>query len=103
MRKYVPHIAGVLAIAGGSLNILGWWIGSDFLKNPFQTNFMAPITGLCLIAAGIALLVQQQDLSRWFWAIPNTLLALFVAAAGLLTLCEYVLETDLGIDRLLLA
>jgi signal transduction histidine kinase len=103
MRKYVPHIAGVLAIAGGSSNIIGWLIGSDFLKDPFHTNFMAPNTALCLIVTGVALFIQQQNLSRWFWAIPNTLLALFVALAGFLTSCEYVFRADLRIDRLFLA
>lgn len=103
MRKRVPYTVGLIAIACGAATILGWLIESSFLKDPFRTNFTAPNTALCLIAAGLALLVQQQNITRWFWKLPSIALSGFVAAAGLLTTFEYLAKIDLGIDRLFLA
>ncbi len=64
---------------------------------------MAPNTALCLIVAGLALIVQQLDISRFYWRAVLDVFATFVALFGLLTTIEYLTGISLGIDRLFLA
>ena len=100
-RRALPFIAGGFLLLAGGLTIVGWEIGSTFLKDPFSTSFMAPNTALCLIVGGLALIVQQWE--HWFWRVLGYALGAFLALAGLLTLGEYLTRADFGIDRLFLA
>lgn len=103
MRKTVPWTAGYLAIASGLLSIAGWELDISALNNPFHSNFIAPNTALCLILAGLALIIQQINVERWFWRVPTAVCAACVSLAGLLTTLEYLAHLDFGIDRLFLA
>lgn len=103
MRYRLPYLAGFLSVVGGLITVLGWEIGSDRLKDPFGTNFMAPNTALCLIVAGAALvLLQSETGSSWRRALGR-LSAAFVFLAGVVTTLEYLTGADFGIDRLFLA
>ena len=91
----VASAAGLCGVLGGALNIVGWQTGSTLLKDPFHTNFMAPNTALCLIAVGLAVLLQEAGLS-----LLSKGLGVFVFLFGFVTLLEYLLHVDVGIDRI---
>jgi signal transduction histidine kinase len=101
-KRTVPLVAGGLLLLAGALTIVGWEIGVSFVNYPFSTLVMPPNTAVCLIAAGMALIVEQWG-AHWFWRGLRATLGGFVTLAGLLILAEYLLRADFGIDRLLLA
>jgi len=84
----------------GALALAGWALGIEALKSVvpgFAT--MKPNTGLAFLLSGASLWLFGRR--RAFTA--ARVLAVAVALIGLLTLIEYVLGWDLGIDRILLS
>jgi len=95
-------LPGLLAAAIGMAALIGWATDNPFLKavNPdFIT--MKPSTALCLILLGLALLLHQSFPGSRKIGLTTRLLALLVAAIGLLSLSQYVLGVDWGIDQFL--
>ncbi len=101
MRYRLPYLAGIISVVGGLITVLGWEIGSDRLKDPFGTNFMAPNTALCLITGGAALVLLQSETRNWR-RVLGLISAAFVSLAGVVTTLEYITGADFGIDRLFL-
>lgn len=101
----VSLVAGVLVVLIASLTLVGWFLEIDRLRMPFlNMAVMKPNEALALISAGLALLLWQQDprrtnprRQRWLAQSLGGLTALI----GLLTLGEYLLGWNLGIDELL--
>ena len=95
-------LSGLLAAAIGMAVLIGWATDNPFLKavNPdFFT--MKPNTALCLILLGLALLLHQSFPGSRKIGLTMRLLALLVAAIGLLSLSQYVVGVDWGIDQFL--
>jgi len=97
--------AGLLVILLGSLTLVGWLLQVDRLRMPvLDMAAMKPNEAIALISAGLALLCWRQPQTgplapRRRWVAQG--LGSVTALMGLLTLSEYLLGWELGIDELL--
>src|SRR3954469_12777832 len=93
----VAAASGASVAALGGLVVAGWLTVAVALIQvlpgfpPMQYN-----TALGFMICGAALLAAVLDLRR-----PTALLAGLSTGMGIATLCEYLLQADLGIDNLL--
>ena len=97
----VVQLAGGMVFAIGALVLIGWAVDASFLKS-LRPGFvsMKANTALAFALSGLALLVRH----RAGVASPRPMASLLpaaVAVVGGLTLLEYLLGVDLGIDELL--
>lgn len=95
-------IAGTVVMAAGAIVLIGWGLDIPLLKSlhPSLVSMKAN-TALSFILGGMALRLSQQD-----HASPEKLRiahwsAIAVAVIGLLSLGEYLLTADFGIDQIL--
>ncbi len=90
--------AGALGALGGASGLLGWIADIGSLKQPLPTvASMKANTALALLLAGLSLwLVASGRKPRLATAV-----GLFVSAFALITLSQYLLGLDFGIDQLL--
>ncbi len=90
------------AIVVGLLVLVGWISDSSFLKSvlPGLTTMKAN-TALAFILAGASLWILQRKEPSQKTRRVGQACAAFVAMAGMLTLSEYMLDLDLGLDQLL--
>ncbi len=96
------RIAGTIVIAVGMVVLIGWWLDIPLLKSlhPSMVSMKAN-TAFSFVLIGMALRLSQKNqsnphklrIARWS--------ATVVALIGLLTLGEYLLNTDFGIDQML--
>lgn len=88
-----------VAIVIGSLVLAGWALGIGSLKAVVPgLATMKANTAFAFVLCGVVLWLASCDLAR----LPTTrACAAAVAAIGLLTLCQYALGWQLGIDQLL--
>ncbi len=94
--------AGALAIVVGVTVLAGWLTGSDALKSVIPGAVsMKPNTALGFLLAGGALLSLRSSGARPVVGRLGLALSIGIVAIGLLTLLEYWLHVDLGIDQLL--
>src|SRR5438309_7158918 len=86
----------------GLLVLVGWISDIPSLKSvlPSLTTMKAN-TALAFILSGISLWVLQKEQTSLHTRRIGQVCAAFVALAGILTLSEYVLDLDLGLDQLL--
>jgi PAS domain S-box-containing protein len=97
--------ASVAAITVGLLGLIGWKLGIPVLKSVIPGEaVIRPNTAVGLMLTGLSLWLLQQPDDR---PIPNArklggqLLAVVVAAAGLLNVIEYMFGWNSGLDQLL--
>ncbi len=103
--------ASVFALLTGGLALAGWLFGIEILKSAFPGLVtMKANTALAFILAGAALWWLQEgprEISDFKFEIgkprrrPGQICAGMVLLVGLLTLSEYLLGWDLGIDQML--
>jgi PAS domain S-box-containing protein len=101
LNRVVVRTSGAILVATGMLVLLGWWLDIGLLKSlrPDLASMKAN-TALALVLAGLA--VAQVHRTRWPEAVwPTVVLGTLVALLGGLTLVEYTLGVDLGIDEIL--
>ena len=94
--------AGMFCLLMGGFVLAGWWLDLPFLKAFMApTGYMKANSALGFILAGAALALNSTpNVRRWEWLVAAVLAALVTLIGGL-TLAEYLLATDLGIDELL--
>lgn len=91
--------SGILLVALGSMVLLAWQFNIDPLKQVVAGwPTMKANTALCFLLSGIALIIQLRTAHP---SVIVRILGTFIALLGFLTLSEYVLGVDLGIDQLL--
>jgi len=106
--RFIPSFAGPFATAVGGLVLVGWFLGIRLLTSLFPNYAtIKPNTASCLILAGLSLWLLRVPSGRGgsISSKPGRMgqiCALSVALVGLLTLVEYLLNLDLGIDQTLL-
>ncbi len=93
-------LAGSFAIMGGCGTLMGWLLNVPRLTDWAATGIsMMPNAAVCAVSAGMALVLltsgRLHGLVRMF--------SIFTASVGAATFFEFLADTDLGIDRLLLA
>ena len=93
---WVTVITSFLAIAIGSIALLGWVLNIDELKsfNPAWAT-MKVNTALCIILSSTSLLLISSGRKK-----PAFVLAALVFLIGALTACEYLFQWDAHIDKL---
>lgn len=98
----LSQFGSATAIVVGLLVLVGWISDISFLKSvlPGLTTMKAN-TALAFILAGVSLWILQRKETSQRTRRVGQACAAFVAMAGMLTLSEYVLDLDLGLDQLL--
>lgn len=96
----LSKVLSFAALAFPLLSIVGWILDIQFLKQVHPVlPAMQPNTAIALVLAAIAILFSFNKRSK-----PIRLLyisaALIITLLGVLTLCEYVMQLDFGIDRI---
>src|SRR5690348_7266644 len=95
--RVVMVLTGALSLLAGALVVIGWHTGYILSSGAllFQSVPVRYNTGLCFVFGGISLLLLARGMMGWARA-----MGLAIAAVALLTLCEYLFNVSLGIDRL---
>src|SRR6266481_1397953 len=101
--RSLSQIGSAATFMVGVLVLVGWISDIPVLKSvlPGLTTMKAN-TAVAFILAGVSLWVLQREHTRQRTRRIGQVCAAFVALAGILTLSEYVLDLDLGLDQLLL-
>ena len=91
---------GLLTAALGVVVLVGWLLRTNPLRFlPLHSGAMRPTAALCLVLAGVALWLRQNDAAlRQRWAGIGAGAALLLALAGF---AQRIFGFDLGIDRLI--
>jgi PAS domain S-box-containing protein len=98
----VALISGTVTVVLGAVVLVGWAIHSEALKTVFPGLVtMKANTALGLVLCGGALSLLSGSSTSASVRLVATALAATAIALGLLTLCEYFFEWNLGIDELL--
>ncbi|BAY48688.1 diguanylate cyclase with PAS/PAC and GAF sensors [Scytonema sp. HK-05] len=103
MNKRVGQFAVAFVTLIGCGVLLGWLLDVPLLKNGFPGSpyTIKANTAVCLLLIGVSLgLLQRQRLPRWLSLIAQGC-AMLPVTIGLLTLSEYLVGWNLGIDELL--
>lgn len=101
-RRPLSFIAGTVVVTFGSAVLAGWAFGLEDLKTLFPGAVTMKVnTALSLVFLGAALIALAPPTisrgRRWL----GCLLAGTVISVGLVTLLEYVIGRDLGVDQFL--
>ncbi len=105
--RLFSRAASAIGIFVGTLAMLGWLLSVSMLIRILPgLATMKPNTALCFVLAGMSLGSIQlssgdADERGWRYVLVARVLSGMVALVGLLTLAEYLLSLDLGIDALL--
>jgi len=98
LSRYGAYVVGVLGI----VVLIGWALDISFLKSVVPGwATMKHNTALCFTLSGMALSISCRSQLATGWRRVSVGMAASVAVIGLLTLLEYVFDTDLGIDQFL--
>lgn len=94
--------AGLFCLLMGGFVLAGWWLDAPSLQALLApTGYMKANSALGFVFAGAALALNSSpNVRRWEWFVAAALAALVTLVGGL-TLAEYLLGADLGIDELL--
>ena len=97
----LPRVAGALAIAVGSIVILGWLFGIESLKSlhPSMVSMKAN-TALAFVIAGVSLLLYAAPGAGRLKMIARFMASVLVLI-GLVNIAQYAFTWDAGIDQFL--
>jgi two-component system, sensor histidine kinase and response regulator len=104
---FVSGSAGPIAMAVGGVVLLAWLMGIRILASVMPGLVtMKPNTAFCFILAGLSLFLLRRPSvegvdTRINFRFLGQICALFIACIGLLTLGEYWLNLNFGIDQAL--
>src|SRR6266542_4350950 len=99
--KRFSRAAGVIVAALGVVVLVGWLLDSTALKSIFPG--LAPMkanTALSFVLTGLSLVLLAPEAISKSRKNIGRVLAILAVGLGALTLSEYVLGRDLGIDLL---
>src|SRR3954471_16991585 len=102
--KNSTYIAGGLVILLGSFGLVSWYCNIPIFRTIFPGLIgIKANTGLALLLAGVALLLQGRSGelspgSKWV----SRAVTVAVLDVGALTLIEYIFDWNMGLDELLL-
>jgi len=97
----IPLLAGAAVMLVGLAALAGWQFEQPLLRSFVPGRVaMNPLTAVCFILAGLALVLRREPLSsvaRWV----ATACAWAVALVGCVKIAELLLHADLGLDQIL--
>lgn len=97
-KKNITCFAGFFTISTASLVLIGWIGNIDFLKSILPGSISMKVnTAVCFLLLGIALVLHYYHKGRYL----ILGIAILVILTGLVTLSEYFIGKNLGIDELL--
>lgn len=100
--RLLSRMAAIGVVAGGTAGLLGWLFNSPHLKSVMPGwATMKANTALAFLSAGAALWLLRRTAPSRPEMRAGRLLAGLVAATGALTLVEYTISVEFGIDQLL--
>ncbi len=100
--KFAPQLASTLSILVACAVLTGWALDVVGLRNVLTGQpQMVPNTALSFILASVALWLSRTEQMARKWSRAAQLCAGVVVIISLVTLAEYLLSQDLGIDKLL--
>lgn len=101
LPQLLARFAGPAALAVGVFALFGWLFDIEALKSLLPgLATMKPNTAFAFVCAGASLWIQRRHPTGWARRLGLALASL-PALIGSLTLGEYLLDLDFGIDRLL--
>jgi signal transduction histidine kinase len=96
--RAIAMAGGLLALIGGTVSFLGWPLDLPRLTDWLNTGVsIQPNAALLITLAGAAILLLQFGKHT-----ISTILGAIIATVGLLTLSQYIIGVDLGINHQLL-
>jgi PAS domain S-box-containing protein len=96
-----PRYMGAIAALVGVAAIVGWWLHLRALYAPIpQMPMLQPNTALIIVLMGIGLIAAHSRRTTWPRRASRAC-AIAVLALATITLLEYILGADLGIDRMI--
>ena len=99
---YVSQICALMVTTVGALVLVGWQADIELFKSIHsELGAMAPASAVGFLFAGATLLLLRPDYDGTWWGWMARVLPWVVLAISGLTLAEYLLRIDLGIDELL--
>jgi PAS domain-containing protein len=102
---FISSVAGLAAMAAGILVLVGWLMGIRILTSVIPDYATIKVnTALCFVLAGLSLWLLRRSSVQPIAFHPNQgrlgqVCALLVGFVGLLTIGEYCLRRNLGIDE----
>lgn len=101
--RSISRGAGVAASLVGCLVLVGWVLDVGALKSVLPDSVAMKVnTALGFLLSGLSLFILSAEPADQLWRRIGQGCAVVVALIGLLTLSEYLLRWDLGIDQLLI-
>lgn len=98
----ISRAISILAMAVGTLVLLGWALGIEAFKSLLTGQDVASANAaLAILLTGIALRQVQREHPAGIRLLVARLCAILTILIGLLTIGEYIFDRDFGIDRLL--
>jgi len=98
---YTAQACALVAATVGALGLIGWQADIGFFKSPHpDLGAMAPGSAVALVLAGASLWLLQPRFDGTWWGRMARVLPWAVLALSGLTLAEYLLHVNLGIDQL---
>ncbi|MFC5592296.1 sensor domain-containing diguanylate cyclase [Lysobacter niastensis] len=99
---YASQVCALMVATVGVLVLVGWQADIELFKSIHsELGAMAPFSAVAFVLAGAALLLLRPDYDRTWWGRVARVLPWVVVAISALTLAEYLLDLNLGIDELL--
>ena len=102
-QTWPEHVGAVAAIAAQLLGLVvlaGWWLGIARVVQPIPgMPEMVQDTALYFVLLGTSLLLLRRPHTRRRWPRLAQIFALVAVALATLTLIQYAVGVDLGIDR----
>ena len=99
---YASQICALMVTTVGVLVLVGWQADVELFKSIYSDlGAMAPATAMAFVLAGATLWLLHPDYDGTWWGWMARVLPWAVLAISLLTLAEYLLHINLGIDELL--
>jgi Signal transduction histidine kinase len=97
----LPAMLGLISAIVGVLSLLAWAAGNEELTTLIPASLpVSPLSGVCMILSGIALVVAQKTSQAFVWVLR--ILAVIIALINLGVLVEYAMGVSTPLDALVL-
>jgi signal transduction histidine kinase len=97
----LPAVLGIISAIIGMLGLLAWYAGREELTSLIPASLpMSPLSGVCFILSGLALVVAQKTTRPFVWTMR--ILATLIAAICLGAIVEWFFPVATPLDTVVL-